>query len=344
MLDVKNIPLARVKDAFRLNENDAETLVDQLWPQSVFPWELWGKAYNTFWRNVAASNAEMFKLNNPPYPEITGIWADAHVNVWREKMSTFFSELAFVLPADSLQKGLNYILEETYEDSGLIFAAERKALFTNLLEAENEFDWYCFYPIDTEKFDAMLNDKAFNIPKNSYHFISQIFPDTMVVDKFAAVRHLLLCEYHFDHEVKGLTRHFVKRVKATLAAENPRDSLPAVAQESNTSGPLHESPANPARGAAPSASRQEHVQNNKDTILIPRALWEHREPQQVCADMRVAGYTDDAPIAHALHYWVGIKNLTEIGTILRGEGISDSARHKYARKKLKEAEGRYRTE
>lgn len=98
----------------------------QLWPQNVFPWELWGKA-DAFWRNVAASNAEMFKLNNPPSPEMTGIWADAHVNAWREKMHAFFSELAFVLPADSLQKGLNYILEETYEDSSLIFSAERKA-------------------------------------------------------------------------------------------------------------------------------------------------------------------------------------------------------------------------
>lgn len=146
MLDAKKIPLARVKDAFRLNENDTETLVDQLWPQNVFPWEIWGRAYDKFWRGIAASNAEMFKLNNPPYPEMTGIWANAHVNAWCDKMYGFFSELAFVLPANSLQRGLNYIIEETYEDSSNIFLTEREALFSSLLEAERGFDWYHPYP------------------------------------------------------------------------------------------------------------------------------------------------------------------------------------------------------
>ncbi|WP_417292605.1 hypothetical protein [Desulfovibrio porci] len=332
--------MARIKEAFRLNENDAETLVAELWPHNVFPWELWGKAYDTFWRGVAASNAEMFKLNNPPYPEMTGIWADAHVNAWCEKMYVFFSELAFALPANSVQKGLNYILEETYEDSSRIFSAEREALFTNLLEAERGFDWSGFHHIDTEKLDEMLNDKAFRIPKNSYHFISRLLRESLVVDKLAAVRHLLLCEYPFDHEVKGLTRHFVERIKTALAAEHPL-VLDIVAQESNTPGSPHESLTSSMLGAAPSVAQTE---TNEDAILIPRALWEKKKPQQVCDDMRVAGYTDDAPIAHALYYWVGIKILTEIGTILRGEDISDSARHKYARKKLKEAEGRYRTE
>lgn len=87
-------------------------------------------------------------------------------------MYVFFSELAFALPADSLPKGLNYILEETYEDSISIFPVGRKVLFTNLLEAEKDFDWYRFHHIDTEKRDEMLNNKAFRIPKNSYYFLS----------------------------------------------------------------------------------------------------------------------------------------------------------------------------
>lgn len=327
MLDAKKIPLARVKEAFRLNENDTEKLVAELWPQGVFPWELWGRAYDKFWRGVAASNAEMFKLNNPPYPEMTGIWADAHVNAWSEKMYVFFSELAFALPASSLQKGLDYVLEETYEDSSNIFPAEREALFSYLLEAEKGFDWYRFHPIDAEKLDEMLNDKAFSIPKNSYHFISLIMPDTMVVDKLAAVRYLLICELPFDHEVKGLTRDFVERVRVALAAENPIILPPAVALQND-----------------PPVSATEEPGHKEDAILIPRALWEGMKPQQVCTEMRAAGYEDDAPIAHALYYWVGVKNFTKIGTILRGDEISESARDKHARKHLKLAEGRYYTE
>ena len=65
--------------------------------------------------------------------------------------------------------------------------------------------------------------------------------------------------------------------------------------------------------------------------------------QQVCDDMRVAEFGDDA-IAYALQRWRGIRNMTEIGTVLRGQGISDSGRGKYARAKVKEAGERYYTD
>lgn len=50
----------------------------------------------------------------------------------------------------------------------------------------------------------MLNDKAFSLPHNSYSFISQVFNDSMAVDKLAAVRYLLLCEYPDSARLKGL--------------------------------------------------------------------------------------------------------------------------------------------
>lgn len=303
--------MARVKEAFRLTENDAETLVSALWPQNVFPWELWDRAYDKFWRGVAASNAEMFKLNNPSYPEMTGIWADAHVNAWREKMYAFFSELAFALPANSMQKGLDYIFEETYGDSSNIFSAEREALFANLLEAEKGFDWYRFYPIDTEKLDEMLNDKAFRIPRNSYYFISQIFPDTMVMDKLAAVRHLLICECPFDHEVKGLTRHFVERVKAALASENPIAFPPSVAQESNPPGPLQKN--------IP-VSITEEFGHKKNVITIPSALWKNKPDTVVRDAMR--GHYEDAVIAYVLIKWRKISK-TRVGKLLSPTQFED---------------------
>jgi hypothetical protein len=63
MLDQEKIPLAKVKDAFKLNEHDADALITELWPQHVFPWELWRRTYDKFWRGVAVGNADMFKLN-----------------------------------------------------------------------------------------------------------------------------------------------------------------------------------------------------------------------------------------------------------------------------------------
>ncbi|WP_394027667.1 hypothetical protein [Desulfovibrio falkowii] len=86
--------------------------------------------------------------------------------------------------------------------------------------------------------------------------------------------------------------------------------------------------------------RTELEQGNR----IKRSLWENKSPQQVCNDMRASGYKDDSPIAYVLYQCLGIKNLTEIGTHLRGDNITSSARQKYAKKKLNEARGRYETE
>lgn len=76
---------------------------------------------------------------------------------------------------------------------------------------------------------------------------------------------------------------------------------------------------------------------------ISKTLWAQKAYSEVCDDMRAAGFKDDA-IAYALHHWRGIKSMTEIGTILRGAGLSSSGRDKHARKVLKEAGTRYHTD
>lgn len=317
MLDAQKIPLALVKEAFALRKNDTEGLIDAIWPQHVFPWELWRRAYETFWRGAAASNEDMYNIKNPPYPEMTGLWADAHANAWCSKMYGFFSELGFALPADSVRSGLDYILEETYGDSSNVFPAEREYLFTRLAEAEKDFDWNQFYPIDAEKLDAMLNEKAFRIPSNSYSFISQIFPDTMVVDKLAAVRHLLICECPFDHEVKGLTRHFVERVKAALAMEIPIVFPPAVVRQSNTPKRSQERTPDSAQESAPDETQPTDQEN---IISVLAALWQGKPFAAVRDAMK-----DEfgAPIiAYVLLEWCGATK-TEAGRLLSEKEFAD---------------------
>ena len=184
MLDPQKIPLARVKEAFALTVKEAENLVDALWPHHVLPWQLWREAYTKFWHGIAFDNAEVFGTNNPPFPEMTGIWADAPAQAWGSKMYGFFSEMVYALPARSLQRGLEYVLEETYGDSSTVFLAEREILFKSLEEAEKDMDWRFYPPTSAAQIDAMLNEKAFGNPKKSYGFIGQVIPDTMIVDKF----------------------------------------------------------------------------------------------------------------------------------------------------------------
>lgn len=112
------------------------------------------------------------------------------------------------------------------------------------------------------------------------------------------------------------------RYKNTSEQENPA-----------TAGVQTEPDRLPQGGSLPEISAQ----------IIPRHLWENKSAQQVCNDMRAAGYTEDGPIAVVLRDFVGIKNYTEIGTILRGNALTESGRAKHARKKYDEAKGSFFT-
>ena len=332
MLDPKKIPLARVKEAFKLNNNDVDGLIAQIWPENVSAWELWEKAYHKFWRG-AASNLQFFNIKNPPYPEIAGRWAD-HLNAWSDKMYGFVTELGFALPVSSLRRGLDYVLEETYSDSSNVFTAERETLYTKLAEAENDFNWHEFDLINKEKLDAMLNDKAFSLPHGSYHFISQVINDSMVVDKLAAVRYLLLCEYPFDHEVKGLTWSYIERVRAALAAEFPIVFSPTVARQSDTFTPSPENNIDSAQEPVPSASAtEEQLAEDKNIIPVPAILWEGKSPAAVRDAMKDEFAV--SVIAYALFYWCRIDK-TQIGKLLSEKELTDPKSHRNVANKLLE--------
>ena len=87
----------------------------------------------------------------------------------------------------------------------------------------------------------------------------------------------------------------------------------------------------------------ENYPSKKDKYYIPRNLWEQKPVQKVCDDMRVAKF-DDGAIAYALLHWRGIANITQIGTILRGNELTDSGRAKYARTALRKAGDSYYTD
>lgn len=306
MLDPQKIPLARVKEAFALTVKEAENLVDALWPQYVLPWQLWREAYTKFWRSTAIDNAEAFGTNNPPFPEMTGIWADAPAQAWGEKMYGFFSEMVFALPVTSLQSGLEYILEETYGDSSTVFLAEREVLYKNLKEAEKNVDWRFYPPTSAAQIDAMLNEKAFGPPKKSYGFIGQVIPDTMIVDKFLAIRHLILCGIPFDHEVKGITRHYIERVMAALLAEAPT-SFPASSHQEGAPMPNMEVVTEEATGTP--------AQDAENVIYIPEEYWKNKSPSGSRDALRSAGFPEFV-IAYVLYAWIDLKNKTQIGRLL----------------------------
>jgi hypothetical protein len=338
MLDPQKISIGRVRQAYGLNGNEVEKTIQVLWPDAVFPVELWSKVHEAYWRAFADSNQAVYKIESPALPEVDKTQKFFHTHLCSMDVMTFFRKLSLNVQASILQKGFNNILEETYEDIDAIYPDERTFLFSTLSRLET-VDIYDQYSPDSELFE----EKILSLPISSYHFINHIFPETVIVDKIAAIHYWSVIRgYRLRQEVKGITHALVRSV---------------IKDAAQGTSPVPETIPEPSRiiteTQIPSAIGQEAPPNTLPEVtehgaqegmtLIPRSLWERKKPQQVCDDMRVAGYSDDAPIAHALYYWVGIKQFTEIGTILRGDGIGGSARDKHARKHLKLAEGRYYT-
>ena len=309
MFDPQKIPVFRVKEAYGLNVHEAQELLNELSPDNVFPYELWQKAYSSYWKDPAAECSRLYKVENPPFPETHQLPEKYFpTETYATWMVDFFFEMARRIFAEDLESGFDYIVETTYDSKSAVSDSDRTYLFYHLQLVEKNI----------ANITRVEGVKNIDVKLFAPDVLLKIFPDTVGVNNISAIHYWSVIRgYPLSKEVKGITHAHVRSVIKETAQKAP-PVLETISKDIA------------------------HEQQN--AILIPRALWDGKKPQQVCADMRIAGHTDDAPIAHTLHYWVGIKNLTEIGTILRGERISDSARHKYARKKLKEAEGRYYTE
>ena len=315
-----------VKRGYGLNDHDTENLLAALWPHALFPWELWEKIYEKFWRGFADRNQTLYRIESPVFPESNPAnekYFFSHI--YAHDITNLFSRLVTNIHGNAIRLGLKDLLEVAYEDSSDILVQSEIDFLLNRIREIEKNSPYQFPAIDFDGFTSLMEEKILSIPPNSYYFVSSLFVDTIVVDKRAAIHYLsVIRNYPLKQEVKGITHALVKEVIKAATQGTPLVPEAAPALDEST--------------AEIQFPKQEGM------TLIPRSLWEGKKPQQVCDDMRVAGFKEDAPIAHALYYWVGIKNFTKIGTILRGDDISESARDKHARKHWKLAEGRYYTE
>ena len=238
MLDQEKISMGRVRQAYGLNENEVEKAIGTLWPGDVFPLELWRKAYERFWRGFADSNQAVYGVESPPLPEVDTTQKYFHPHLCALDVMTFFRKLSLNIKAGTLREGLKYILEETYENIDAVFPEEREFLFNTLTRLET-VDIYDQYSPDSELFD----EKILSLPASSYHFISSIFSDTVLVNKVAVVR--FFRNYPLKQKVKGLTRAFVKSALDSLAEEAASAIIPTPQPEVQVTAP----PAPPSTGS-----------------------------------------------------------------------------------------------
>ena len=214
MLDQQNIPMGRVRQAYGLSANEVESVIQALWPHAVFPVELWRMAHEQYWRGFADSNQAVYRIESPALPEVDTAKQFFHVHLCALDVMEFFRKLSLNIQAGPLQQGLQYILDESYEDNATLFQEEREFLFKTLLRLET-VDPIEQYSPSSELFE----EKILSLPPSSYHFISHIFADTVLVDTVAVIR--LLRNYSLRQEVKGITHAFVAFVLKTFPEELP---------------------------------------------------------------------------------------------------------------------------
>ena len=231
MLDQQKISLGRVRQAYRLTSNEVETVIQAMWPHAVFPAELWRRAHEAYWKDFADSNQTVYNIESPALPQPCLSDKRIHTYLFGCDIMDFFKKLSWNIHANALELGLKYILEETYDEIDNVFPEEREFLFHTLKNLKTE-DFFDQYSPDSPLFEESM----FTIPASSYHFISHIFVDTILVNRDDTIR--FLRNYPLHKEVKGITRALVKSILEAMPPESPKVQTEQPAVEEAEDGRL----------------------------------------------------------------------------------------------------------
>lgn len=313
MLDLQRIPMSRVLRAYELTLYQADDLIQALCPHAVFPLGLWQRAYEHFWKDYARTasmrqRAECLILPDVEMEPGKRFFTD----LCGFDVMAFFRKLSLLINSKITKMGLEYILSETYGTFDYVYPEDRDFLFSTLQKLEQRGPDYYMYDVEN------LDDEILFLPASSYHFISHIFFDTIMVDRVAVV--LQLRDFTLIHEVKGLTHAFVKSVLNSAPQEAPIQV--AVIEE-------------PVMQIADVQSQEPQSQ---DTVLVRRSVWAGKTKEAIRDAMRKEGL-DDEYIVYVLLRRRGL-HLTKraIGELLGEPHKSDSAYDKLGKELVEKAE------
>ncbi len=265
-------------------------------PDGIFPYAVWEAAYSAYWKSPAAECSRLYKFDNPPFPEI-GQLPEKYfpTETYAQWMVDFFYELARRISVTDLENGFDYIVEATYDDKLSVSEADRDFLFYHIKKSGNNI----------ANATRTRGLREINVKLSAPHVLLRIFPDTIAVDKIAAIHYLSVVQgYPFVKEVKGITHALVDSV------------IKAAEQNTPLSHEIATAPAEP--GAEVQPHERQHA------IPVPRSLWAGKTKEGIRAAMREANFGDEV-IAHVLLHKRGLKlTQREIGELLSPPHKSES--------------------
>jgi len=335
MLAQDRIPIAKLKQAFGLNEQDAETIISALWPNGVFPYALWEEAYKLHWEAAVSHNRMLYKALKPfSLPEFDPLKYHAPpLHIYCDRIVKIFLDIATKIFVTALKEGFHHIIASTYEENDKYFHDDMEYLFNGLSRIESEhnsginrpFTWE--QVLTGEQFEAVFEDKALFLSSGVLSLLPKIFKDTIVLDKSAAVNHLLKYGYSLQQKVKGISQPLVDcLIKTSLASPPEKPPAPSM----NAFPPEEpEPPAMPLASSEPADRPEDTPAEASATpfIVVPRYLWEGKSPQAVRNGMRERGYADPV-IAYVLFNWCNQANKTRIGKWLANKPAQEDSTHR----------------
>ena len=205
MLDPQKIPVFKIKSAYGLNAQEVESLLNALFPDNIFPFEIWRQAY-TKWnmhsplKDGPAKPPELTYLSGNTFP----------APFYAIQLVGSLIEPTRLGNVSALENGFEAVIQATYGDTPFPFQEEKEGLFQRLHEEIKECQLQYMTPTVWRMFRPLTLE---------YDFIHAMFPDTIAVNKNAAIRHLHACGYPLRQEVKGITHSLVDSVINSPAPE-----------------------------------------------------------------------------------------------------------------------------
>lgn len=286
MLDQYQISMGRVRQAYRLNAQEADILLVALERLKCLDlYALWHEA--ECFIAVEENNKKSIydEVVEPHFPDISDMGngpLEGRILTKRLLRHFLFSARGGK-PREHLQRIFDRVLHFAYDEPDLqqVDAASRTL---DLIYEQRVFGYR-----GNDKVDIAWE----YVSPELFALFCNFFDDAISVNKEAAVRYLSEHGFSWEQNVKGLSKEVVERILATPAVpiQDVENVQPSKAPAKRPSKPT----------PAP--------------IVVPRILWEGREPVAVVEAMREKKYID-AVIAHVLFHWCELTNKTEIGRLL----------------------------
>jgi hypothetical protein len=311
MLTQADIPVGRLKQAYRLNAQEADGLIIALARRNCIDlYKIWHEAVRFVTTEENNKKSLYDETAEPYFPDVMDLKKDLLQSriATKRLLRHFLYSSRSGTPREHLQKIFDRVLHYTYDDPG----EEHICSVNRILDMIYEQRHFGFHGKD--KVDIAWEYVS---PELFAKFCS-FFDDAISANKEAAVIHLFEHGYSWDHAVKGLSREIVERILATAATVQAQTT-----QATLDGHPQEDTP----------------TQSLASSIVVPRALWEGKSPEAICKAMDDEGFGKPI-IAYVLSEWCEKPNKTKIGQLLgpRGENEHDSTSRSRTYKLLAEAE------